>query len=268
VSERTADLVAANDEIQRFAYIVTHDLRAPLVNIMGFTAELETSFGQIRAYLKQLGNPAEGDVIAAEAHRATDADLPEAIGFIRSSTTKMDGLIGAILKLAREGGRVLRPETVDLTELLQASVKTVQHQLTDADGEVSLKVETAAIVCDRLALGQVIGNLLDNAIKYRAKGRPLRIAITSRTPSADWVRIEVADNGRGIAPQDHERVFELFRRAGVQDQPGEGIGLPYVRRIVRNLGGDIKMQSVLGEGTTFVVILPRTMGPLKGDKSA
>ncbi len=70
------------------------------------------------------------------------------------------------------------------------------------------------------------------------------------------VRIEVADNGRGIAPEDHERVFELFRRAGVQDKPGEGIGLAHVRSLVRNLGGEITVTSTLGGGATFVIRLP------------
>ena len=67
----------------------------------------------------------------------------------------------------------------------------------------------------------------------------------------------MADNGRGIAPQDHERIFELFRRSGAQDQPGEGIGLAHVRALVRRLGGEITVQSELGRGTTFqVVALP------------
>ena len=73
----------------------------------------------------------------------------------------------------------------------------------------------------------------------------------------DRIGIEIADNGRGIAEQDRERVFELFRRSGAQDQPGEGIGLAHVRTVVRNLGGDITVTSALDEGTTFRVVLPR-----------
>jgi signal transduction histidine kinase len=70
------------------------------------------------------------------------------------------------------------------------------------------------------------------------------------------VRIEVEDNGRGIAPEDHERVFELFRRSGVQDRAGEGIGLAHVRSLVRNLGGEITVTSTLGGGSTFIIRLP------------
>lgn len=263
VAERTSELVAANEETERFAYIVTHDLRAPLVNIMGFTAELETSIGDIKAYLDGLADPGS-DPLAAAARKATDADLPEAIGFIRSSTRKMDGLINAILKLAREGGRTVRPERIELDRLLEASVDAIRHQVQAAEGEVTLTDQAPTIVTDRLALEQVLGNLLDNAVKYRALGRPLRIAISARAAGRDRIEIDIADNGRGIATQDLQRVFDLFRRAGAQDQPGEGIGLAYVRRVLRNLGGDISVRSEVDKGTTFTVKLPRTYQPLSG----
>ncbi len=73
------------------------------------------------------------------------------------------------------------------------------------------------------------------------------------------MRVEFADNGRGIAAQDHDRVFELFRRSGAQDKAGEGIGLAYVRSALRNIGGDITLTSELGKGTTFIVTLPRDL---------
>ena len=262
VDERTADLARANDEIQRFAYIVTHDLRAPLVNVMGFTSELETSIGSIRALIERTPPEADGeDAVLREARLAATEDLPEAIDFIRSSTRKMDGLINAILKLSREGRRVLRPERVDLAELLSASAAAVQHQVSEANGEIVLAVEVPAIQTDRLSLEQVVGNLLDNAVKYRAKDRPLRIDVRAAPMpgNAGRIVIEVADNGRGIAEQDRERVFELFRRSGVQDQPGEGIGLAYVRAVVRNLGGEISLNTALDKGTAFRVTLPRSL---------
>ncbi len=114
------------------------------------------------------------------------------------------------------------------------------------------------VLSDRLALEQVFGNLIDNAVKYLKPGRPGRIRISSHE-EASRVTIEVADNGRGIAEQDHERVFELFRRSGVQDQSGDGIGLAHVRALVRRLGGDITVSSRLGEGSVFRVRLPRTL---------
>ncbi len=119
VKERTVDLQRANDEIQRFAYIVSHDLRAPLVNVMGFTTELKTSLEHLQALT---ADPAIDASPAAEAARtAVNTDVPEAISFIQSSTRKMDSLINAILKLSREGQRTLKPEAVNLDALFDGS---------------------------------------------------------------------------------------------------------------------------------------------------
>jgi signal transduction histidine kinase len=135
----------------------------------------------------------------------------------------------------------------------------VRHQLDAAGGEIDLRLDVPAITTDRMSLEQVVGNLLDNAVKFRAAGRPLRIEVRAGLAPGGQVAIEVADNGRGIAGQDIERVFELFRRSGPQDQAGEGIGLAHVRTLVRNLGGDITLRSTLDKGTTFRVVLPRTL---------
>ena len=110
-----------------------------------------------------------------------------------------------------------------------------------------------------MSLEHIFGNLLDNAVKYRSRSRALRIEVRGDRIPGDRVAIEVADNGRGIAEQDQARVFELFRRAGTQNETGEGIGLAHVRAVVRNLGGEITLRSVLDAGTTFRIILPRTL---------
>jgi len=258
VKDRTADLAKATQEIQRFVYIITHDLRAPLVNIMGFTSELEGGVKSVRALIDkfEVGNDAVDRVVQDACIAATE-DMPEAIGFIRSSTIKMDNLINAILKLSREGRRTLRPEHVELRNVIMTSAAAIQHQLSHANGEINVDFDIPPIVNDKLSLEQIFGNLLDNAVKYRSKHRPLRIDVRAGVAPGDRISIEVTDNGRGISDQDRERVFELFRRAGVQDEPGEGIGLAYVQTVVRNLGGEITVTSALDEGTTFRVILPR-----------
>ncbi|MGE0719724.1 MAG: CHASE3 domain-containing protein [Alphaproteobacteria bacterium] len=254
VRERTSDLARANEEIQRFAYIVSHDLRSPLVNVMGFTSEMEAGM-QVLQRRYETTDPGEDDPARAEARRVVTEDLPEAIGFIRSSTSRMDRLINAILKLSREGRRTITPERIDMAALLTNAAGSVQHQLAETHGRIDVVDPIPDIVSDRLALEQVFGNLVDNAVKYLDRGRPGRIVIRGRRGARETV-YEVEDNGRGIAPQDQERIFELFRRAGAQDRPGEGIGLAHVRALVRRLGGDITVQSVLGSGTTFRVSLP------------
>jgi len=261
VNERTEDLMRANQEIQKFAYIVTHDLRAPLVNIMGFTSELTTTLKAINAYVLADDKAPSEDVIR-EARLAAKEDLPEAIDFIRSSTKKMDLLINAILKISRDGRRTLVPERIDLKSMLEATADSVHHQISDAGGKVDISVAIQSLTTDRFSLEQIFGNLFDNAVKYRALDRPLELSVRAVKENRNSVRIEVTDNGRGIAPEDSERVFELFRRAGHQNQPGEGIGLAHVRSLIRNLGGDITVESMVGVGSTFVLRLPSDLSKI------
>ncbi len=244
--EAEAELRESNEEIQRYAYIVSHDLRAPLVNVMGFTSEL----GETRAELRELlaGHP--------QAERI-DSDMGEALGFIGAAVTRMERLIAAILKLSREGRRRFEPEPLDMTALLRRLADATRHQAGVQNATVTIAPDLPTIAADRLAVEQIFGNLLDNALKYLDAGRPGRITVTAEAAEAGRVRFTVADNGRGIAPQDHARVFELFRRSGTQDRPGEGIGLAHVKALVRALGGRIDLTSEPGQGSTFTVTLPR-----------
>ncbi len=265
VVERTADLTQANEEIQRFAYIISHDLRAPLLNIIGFTSELENATSRLNRFVAD--HIAASDVTIPEDVRlASEEDLPEAIRFIQTSTAKMDRLINAILRLSREGRRVLVPEQLDMNVLLKNVIDSVRHQAAVADAEVTLG-PIPPIVCDRIAIEQIFSNLVENALKYLKDGRPGRIAITSRREGR-MICVEVADNGRGIAARDMERVFELFRRAGIQDRPGEGIGLAHVKALVRRLGGTIECSSTLGEGSVFAVRLPVLLAHIGTDQSS
>jgi len=256
VKERTLDLTRANDEIQRFAYIVSHDLRAPLVNILGFTSEFEKALPVLQRFHAAAASGTPDPALAKEAETAVNADLPEAIGFIRASGTKMDRLIGAILKLSREGRRPINPEPVALGALFDATAASLQHQLADREIRIEIARPQPTIVSDRLSLEQIFGNLIDNAVKYMANGRKGLIRITTKEDPRDVV-VEIEDNGRGIAAGDHERIFELFRRSGPQDRPGEGIGLAHVRALARRLGGDVTVESQLGQGSRFIVRLPR-----------
>jgi signal transduction histidine kinase len=253
VRERTAELTLANEEIQRFAYIVSHDLRAPLLNIIGFTSELETATATLNDFVHAQAG-AGGLTVPEDVRLASEEDLPEAIRFIQTSTAKMDRLINAILRLSREGRRVLVPEQLDMGVLLRSAIDSVRHQAEAQGAEITLE-PVPAIVSDRIAVDQVFSNLIDNALKYLVDGRPGRIVVDGRRDGR-MVVVRVQDNGRGIAARDLDRVFELFRRAGNQDRPGEGIGLAHVKALVRRLGGAIECESSLGEGSVFSVRLP------------
>ncbi|MDO9412465.1 MAG: CHASE3 domain-containing protein [Pseudolabrys sp.] len=264
VEFRTADLTEANNEIQRFAYIVSHDLRSPLVNIMGFTSELEALRNDIFDEVARLTAEVatlNGQAAAAAAAAPTDArvvqlgtDFDEAIRFIKTSIGNMDRLINAVLKLSREGRRQFHPEKIDMKALLGQVAENVSHRVMELGATLDV-LDLPLVESDPLALEQIFTNLVDNAIKYRRTDEPLHITVRGRTTSVHAI-YDVEDNGRGIDGGDHQRVFELFRRSGKQDRPGEGIGLAHVRALVRRLGGTMELKSELGQGSTFTVILP------------
>jgi signal transduction histidine kinase len=261
VDERTADLREANDEIQRFAYIVSHDLRSPLVNIMGFTSELEELGGDIFRRIGGLTQaaagvppPSAGEITLEGTDQQLSADFSEALGFIKSSIAKMDRLISAILHLTREGRREFQPERIDTRELIETIVSTLAHQASEAQADIQVE-PLPNLVSDRLALEQIFSNLVDNGIKYLKNGVPGEIRIRGRT-KLGYAIFEISDNGRGIDPKDHQRIFDLFRRAGTQDRPGQGIGLAHVRALVRRLGGTMSVSSELNTGSTFTITLP------------
>jgi signal transduction histidine kinase len=254
VRDRTFELTRANEEIQRFAYIVSHDLRAPLVNVMGFTSELEQAGKVIDRQMTAVETRAP-KLVEQDALTAVREELPESIGFIRASTEKMDRLINAILKLSREGRRNLVPETLDMSAMVQAAADSVRHQTEASDATIVVE-PLPAIQSDRLSMEQIVGNLVDNAVKYLDPARPGRIVVSGRETGDGWVVYRIADNGRGISDRDHERIFELFRRSGKQDRAGEGLGLAFVRNSVRRLGGAITVESELGKGSTFMLKFP------------
>lgn len=248
VKERTADLEQSNEELKRFAYIVSHDLRAPLVNLKGFSAELRSALGVLRSVMDKV-LPHLDEEERRSAALAIEEDIPEALEFIDSSVTRMDGFINAVLKLSRVGRRDLNFEPIDMNDLVQSTLDTLAHQIEER--QVGVTVEPLPdIVADRTSLEQIMGNLLNNAIVYLDPNRPGKIVVSAEKGERETT-FHVRDNGRGIAAEDMDKVFAPFRRAGRQDVVGEGMGLSYVQTLVRRHGGHIKCTSELGVGTTF-----------------
>src|SRR5215813_13948256 len=199
VQERTAELTAANEEIKRFAYIVSHDLRAPLINLEGFASELliacDVLQAALPAALPYLEAPQRADV-----SRVLDQDIPEALGFIETSVTRMDHLIRAILHLSRLGRRDLYLEPLDMQALVQETLQTLAHQLAQRQVQVTVQ-PLPTVVADRIAMEQIMGNLLANAVAYLTPDRPGEVVVTCEH-RPDIAVFHIRDNGRGIAPED------------------------------------------------------------------
>jgi signal transduction histidine kinase len=213
---------------------------------MGFTTELETLRTELFEKLAAANALAGSEVLSK--------DFDEAFGFIKSSIARMDRLIAAILKISREGSRPLHPEPVDAKALVDGVVAGVAHQIREKEVNVVVG-PLPAISTDRLALEQIFSNLIENAIKFQKPGGEGKIRIDGFRQGAEII-YTVSDNGRGVDPKDHQRIFELFRRSGPQDVPGEGMGLAYVSALMRRLGGTVSVESTLGRGCTFRLTLP------------
>jgi signal transduction histidine kinase len=253
-SDRAAgELKESNDDLRNFTYIFSHDLRAPLVNMKGFA-------GELRAELREVT-----DIIAACGNRLTEQEqnqltsllrreMPEALMYVDSSVHRMDSLINAILTMSRLGKKELRPQPLYLGDIISPLLATFAHQIDEHRVEIRVG-DLPQVVGDRGALEMILANLMDNALKYLTHDRDGLLEITANVGDDD-VTVHVRDNGRGIAPEDQTKIFDIFRRAGEQNVAGEGMGLAYVKTLVRRHGGMIWCQSTLGEGSTFSFTLP------------
>ena len=199
----------------------------------------------------------------SEARVAADDDIPEAVRFIRASTGKMDAADQRHPEaVARGAARRCSPSRSTWSSWSpQAAASAEAPDRRGRRHDRACRQRRRSLVTDRLALEQVIGNLLDNAVKYLARDRPGRIVVARRARRRARAGRRSATMAAASPPQDHERIFELFRRAGAQDRPGEGIGLAHVRALVRRLGGDITVSSELGRGSAFQIDLPTRLRP-------
>jgi len=247
------ELEQANEEVKQFAYIISHDLRAPLVNIKGFSTELRYALDEINSVM-EFALPHLDKMHKESARNAIKEDIPEALHFIETSVNRMDGFINSLLNLSRLGRQKLNPTKIDLREVVDAVMKDLAFQIEERSGRVSIG-ELPPVTADPTAMGQIIANLLNNAVKYWDPLRALEIEITGETHENETV-IHVSDNGRGIAKEDMNKIFMPFRRAGEENVPGDGMGLAYVQSMMSRHGGRIMCESKTGEGTTFTFTIP------------
>jgi signal transduction histidine kinase len=242
------ELEKRNDDIRNFAYIVSHDLRAPLVNLKGFSAELRAAVNEVKPFMAGLvPQLPEGE--RQRVQMAMDEDVPEALEFIEHSVTRMDTFLSAVLQLSRFGRRELDFESVDVNAVAKDVLDSLRHQIERQGITVTL-APLPTVVADRTSIEQILNNLLSNAVKYLDPDRPGKIDVYAEQ-TEDETTFFVRDNGRGIATEDFDKVLMPFRRAGRQDVPGEGVGLSYADTLVRRHDGRLLFESELGAGSTF-----------------
>ena len=254
VARRTAELATLNQEKAEFLAIAAHDLRVPLVNMRGFTAEAGISLKELTEAL----GPALAQ-LPEDARRQVQCvlrqDLPEELSFIDSSAARMDRLVTAILQLSRLERRELHLERIPMETLVRTILESLTYRLEQHRATVEVG-PLPEVTADLMAMELVLQNLLANAVAYLQPERPGRIEIRGQRRGGEVV-FTVRDNGRGISAEEQDKVFQIFGRAGDPSTTGEGMGLAYVRTLLRRHGGRVWFESRPGEGTVFTFALPR-----------
>ncbi|HYO81170.1 MAG TPA: ATP-binding protein, partial [Bryobacteraceae bacterium] len=231
VQERTQELSRTNDELRQFAYVASHDLQEPLRTVGSYAQLLA------RRYKGKL-----------------DPGADEFIEYIVGGVTRMHALLNDMLAFSRVTQNQNKPhERTSLDAVLEGVLMNLEVAVQEAGGNVTCG-PLPEVVCDPTLIGQVFQNLIGNALKYKSSEPPV-VHIDSTAGQGEWT-ISVSDNGIGIDPQYHERIFGIFKRLHGRELPGTGMGLAICKRILEKHNGRIWCESELGKGATFRFTLP------------
>lgn len=232
VSERTSQLVNINKELESFSYSISHDLRAPLRAIYGFSQILSTRH-----------RPSLND----EGRQYMD--------YIVEASVRMEHLINDLLNFSRLGRKSLDIRPVSLSLIMTNIYADFKMKLDEIGAEFLVDQELPQIPGDESLFRQIFTNLIENAIIYRRTGVPLRIIFNCKKSDAHYL-LKISDNGIGIPEEHYEKIFNIFQRLHSDDQyPGTGIGLATVRKAVNMLNGIVWVESVVDKGSTFFIKL-------------
>jgi PAS domain S-box-containing protein len=233
VQERTAQLEAVNRELEAFSYSVSHDLKAPLRGIDGYSRLLE------------------------EDHMERFA--PEGRQFVRNirqGAAQMHELIDDLLNYSRLERRTLQSVPIDLSTLLQAVLAERADEVAQSGAVLDVEVPGISVRADREGLAMVLRNLLENALKFTRDASPPTIEIKARIEDTMAI-LSIRDNGIGFDMKFHDRIFDIFQRLQrSEDYPGTGVGLALVRKAMQRMGGTVRAESSPGKGATFTLEIP------------
>ena len=226
------EIEAQNAELERFNYTISHELKSPVVTIKGFVGMLEKD-------LKENN----------QKHIQKDIDR------IAEAADKMATLLSELLELSRIGRIVNPPEEVDLGKLIQVALETLDGRIRERNITITTSPDLPTVYADRIRLREVLENLIDNAVKYMGDQAYPLIEIGKRESGTETI-IYVKDNGIGIEPQFHAKIFGLFEKLSANSE-GTGIGLALIKRIIEVHGGRLWVESEgLGKGSTFCFTIP------------
>ncbi len=241
-------LAQSNEELERFAYVASHDLQEPLRMVRSFTNLLAEQYGE------QL-----------------DEQAQEYINFAASSAERMQQLVEDLLEYARIGEEAERHESVDVHNILEYVQQNLRESMEEAGAEITHD-PLPVIVLNPVRFSRLLQNLVGNAMKYQKQGNAPRIHIAVEDTPEEWV-FSVQDNGIGMKHEYCEKIFSPFKRLHGRDEySGTGMGLAITKKIVENFGGRIWAESELGKGSTFFFTVPKqlanTTTPLEEEEVA
>jgi PAS domain S-box-containing protein len=265
VRERTAELEAANRDLaqknaenEMFVYSVSHDLRSPLVNLQGFSKELEKGSQQLAALLAEAAVPAD---VRDRGRALLSGKMARSVGFIQTAVLRLSGIIDALLRLSRVGRVEYRREVVDLARVVGQVVGALQATIADR-GAVVRVGDLPCAWGDRTAIEQVFGNLIGNALTYLEPSRrgEIDVGCLPGDEPSEFRTYFVRDNGLGVSDAHRQKIFQAFQRAHPGVGSGEGLGLAIVARVAERHRGRVWVESAPGAGSTFYVTLPAAPG--------
>ncbi len=233
VAERTAELRAANEQLETFVYSIAHDLRAPLRSMTAYAHLLVDDHGP-----------------------KLDADAQRMLQRIRTSSEFMDRLLIDLLAYGRAARVELEIGPVETQRAWQSALFQCASQIEQTRAQIETVAPLPKVRAHEATLGQILANLLSNALKFVPSGIQPRVRFRGEKDNP-MIRLWVEDNGIGIAPEHRDRVFRVFERLNGPRYPGTGIGLSIVRKGVERMGGHVGLESAPGRGTRFWIELPK-----------
>lgn len=250
----TAALASKKQELQDFLGITSRDLRDPLINIQGYSRNLAGHFDRLMACVKP-GAPAE-ELRGVVNGMTRDGAVPEALAAVQDGIEKIDRLVTSLLQVFSAGDVRMHPEPVDAGALALGAARELELRLAKGEGAIEI-ASLPGCVADARSVKQIFFSLIENAVKYRSKDRPLKVTVSAQRSAPGTVVYCVADNGQGIAAVDLPRIWQPFfsGQAGGAAR-GEGIGLTVAMRLAEANAGKIWVESKPGEGSVFYLELP------------